>query len=193
MDHGFSCEDIARQSCQMVPRWRYFCVLYFQRVVCSTFHTCMLNSHWGHTMCVSIVDSQSAMTEIRWGRKGKKKKQDETRIWKKKPQDGNIMSASVTQGDHNKSNFIRWEVVQLQLRMLKMTYCWKWLLNFSRFSSYILNLTWTNLWPSGGNYHTFLFKNYSVYKNIEIGSFLLNYSGNNSVVSLLGRIAVLHT
>ena len=43
-----SCENTARQSCAMVPRWRFlaiFCVLYFQRAACSTFQTCILNSH----------------------------------------------------------------------------------------------------------------------------------------------------
>jgi len=43
-----SCEDIARQSCAMVPRWRFlatFCVLCFQRAACSRFQTCILNSH----------------------------------------------------------------------------------------------------------------------------------------------------
>ena len=42
------CEDIARQSCAMVPRWRFwrlFCVLYLQRAACSRFQTCILNSH----------------------------------------------------------------------------------------------------------------------------------------------------
>ena len=42
------CEDIARQTCAMVPRWRFlatFCVLYLQRAACSTFQTCILNSH----------------------------------------------------------------------------------------------------------------------------------------------------
>ena len=42
------CEDIARQTCAIVPRWRFlrhFCVLYFQRAACSTFQTCILNSH----------------------------------------------------------------------------------------------------------------------------------------------------
>ena len=41
-DMCLSCEDIARQSCGMVPRWRLttFCVLYFQRATCSTFQTC---------------------------------------------------------------------------------------------------------------------------------------------------------
>ena len=43
-----SCKDTARQSCGMVRRWRFlrhFCVLYFQRAACSTFQTCILNSH----------------------------------------------------------------------------------------------------------------------------------------------------
>ena len=36
------------QICTMVPKWRFlatFCVLYFQRAACSTFQTCILNSH----------------------------------------------------------------------------------------------------------------------------------------------------
>ena len=48
VDTCLSCEDIARQSCAMMPRWRYlatFCVLCFQRAACSTFQTCTLNSH----------------------------------------------------------------------------------------------------------------------------------------------------
>ena len=40
-----SSEYIARQSCAMVPKWRFFCKLYFQRAACTTFHTCILNSH----------------------------------------------------------------------------------------------------------------------------------------------------
>ena len=47
VDICLSCEDIARQSCAMVPRWRFFCVLYFQRAACTTFQTWILNSHWG--------------------------------------------------------------------------------------------------------------------------------------------------
>ena len=45
VDTCFSSQGIARQSCAMVPKWRFFCVLYFQRAACSTFHTCILNSH----------------------------------------------------------------------------------------------------------------------------------------------------
>ena len=45
-----SCEDIARQSCGTVPRWRFLAtfwlpVLYLQPAACSTFQTCILNSH----------------------------------------------------------------------------------------------------------------------------------------------------
>ena len=48
VDTCLSCKDIARQSCAMVPRWRFlatFCVLYIQRAACSTFQTCILNLH----------------------------------------------------------------------------------------------------------------------------------------------------
>jgi len=45
VDTCLSSEDIARQSCAMVPKWRFFCVMYFQRATCSTFQTCLLNSH----------------------------------------------------------------------------------------------------------------------------------------------------
>jgi len=50
----------------------HFSVLHFQRAACSTFQTCILNSHYGHTMCASMVDIQSPTAEIR---RGKKKKQ----------------------------------------------------------------------------------------------------------------------
>ena len=69
-----------------------FCILHFQRAVCSTFQTCTLNSHQGHTMCRSIADIQSATTEIR---RGKKKLE-------RKKQDKNILSASAMQGGHIK-------------------------------------------------------------------------------------------
>jgi len=48
VDTCLSCEDIARQSCAMVRRWRFlhhFCVMYFQRAACIAFQTCILNSH----------------------------------------------------------------------------------------------------------------------------------------------------
>ena len=52
------------------------------------------------TLCGSMVDTQSATADIR--RRKKKER-------KKKPQDENIMSASATQGGHNKQ--IRWQEV----------------------------------------------------------------------------------
>ena len=79
VDTCLSCEDIARQSCVMVPRWWIFgdfCVLHFQRATCSTFQTCILNSHYRATpLCRSMVDIQSATTEIR---RGKKEEEEET-------------------------------------------------------------------------------------------------------------------
>jgi len=45
VDTCLSSEDIAQQSCAMVPKWRFFCALYFQQAACSTFQTCILNSH----------------------------------------------------------------------------------------------------------------------------------------------------
>jgi len=42
VDTYLSCEDTARQSWRFL---RHFCVLYFQRTACSTFQTCILNSH----------------------------------------------------------------------------------------------------------------------------------------------------
>jgi len=49
-----------------------FCVLYFQRAACGTFQTCILNSHYGHTMCRSMVDIQFPTAENRRGRKVEK-------------------------------------------------------------------------------------------------------------------------
>ena len=69
VDTCLSCEDMARQSCVMVPRWQFFCVLCFQLAVGSTFQTCILNSHKGHTMCGNMVDIQSTTAEIRPGKK----------------------------------------------------------------------------------------------------------------------------
>jgi len=76
VDTCLSCEDIARQSCAILSRWRLFgdflaifWVLHFQRAARSTFQTCILNSHYGHTMCRSMVDIQSAVAEIGRGKK----------------------------------------------------------------------------------------------------------------------------
>jgi len=42
-DTCLHCEDIARQSYGV--QMAIFCILYFQRAVCSTFQTCILNLH----------------------------------------------------------------------------------------------------------------------------------------------------
>ena len=83
VDTCLSCEDIARQSCAMVPRWRLFgdfwrlfCVLYLQRATCCAFQTCILNSHYGHTTCRSMADIQCAAAEIRRGKREEERKKD---------------------------------------------------------------------------------------------------------------------
>ena len=89
-----SCEDIALQSCAMVHRWRIlgdFLHSVFQQDTCSTFQTCILNSQSGHIMRGSIADIRFAMAENRWEKK-------------QKPQGLKRMSASATQGGHNKLN-----------------------------------------------------------------------------------------
>jgi len=50
-----------------------FSVLHFQRAACSTFQTCILNSHYGHTMRGSMADIQSPTTKIRRWKKERRK------------------------------------------------------------------------------------------------------------------------
>jgi len=53
VDMCLSCEDIVRQSCAMVPRWQIFW-RFFGSCISSELRaaqTCILNSHWGHTVC----------------------------------------------------------------------------------------------------------------------------------------------
>ena len=59
--------------------------IFVQRATCSTFHTCILNSHWGHTMCGSMVDIRSAAAEIR---RGKEEEERRTRNVGQCPRDG---------------------------------------------------------------------------------------------------------
>jgi len=97
VDTCLRCEDIARQCCAMVPRWRFlatFWVMHLQRAACSTFQTCILNSHYGHTMCQSMVDMQSAAAEIRRGKKIERRRRRRRR--RMKPQGKNIMAAAIT-------------------------------------------------------------------------------------------------
>jgi len=70
-----------------------FCVLYFQRAACSTFQTCILNSHACHIMCGSMVDIQSATADLRRGIKKDRRRRNH--------KDENIMAASTTQGGHS--------------------------------------------------------------------------------------------
>jgi len=70
VDRCLSCEDIARQICVIVPRWRFFAS--FLRPVFTAScvqHISDLHSKFalGHTMCGSMVDIQSAAAEIRRG------------------------------------------------------------------------------------------------------------------------------
>ena len=96
VDTCLSCEDIAQQSCAMVRRWR--CFASFLRPVFPASrvqHISDLHSKFAlRPMCQSMVDIQSATAEIRRGIK----KEDR----RKKPHGKNIMSASATQGGHNK-------------------------------------------------------------------------------------------
>ena len=80
-----SSEDTARQSCAM--RWcpdgdffRDFWVLHFQRAARSTFQTCILNLHQGHTMRGSMVDIQSPTAEIRRGKKEERRRNHRMKI-----------------------------------------------------------------------------------------------------------------
>jgi len=65
-DMCLSCEDIARQSYAMLPRWRFlaiFCVLHFQRAACSTFQTCILNlASLGHPCKFQRVSRLGSVT-----------------------------------------------------------------------------------------------------------------------------------
>jgi len=67
VDMCLICEDIARQSCPMVPRWR--CLATFLGPAFAASRMQHLHSKFaqGHTMCRSVVDIQSGTAEIRRG------------------------------------------------------------------------------------------------------------------------------
>jgi len=70
----FRCEDMARQSCAMVPRWRFFGEFWGSAFPASRVqHVSDLHSKFAlgvdHTMCRSMVDIHSATAEIRRGKK----------------------------------------------------------------------------------------------------------------------------
>jgi len=69
VDIRLICEDMAQQSCSLVPRWRFFasCVSASRVQHISDMHSKF--ALWGHTMCGSMVDIQSPTAEIRRGKK----------------------------------------------------------------------------------------------------------------------------
>jgi len=81
VDTCLTCEDIARQSCGMVPRWRLFGD-FLPAVFSASRAQYVSDLHYKitlrpHHMCRSIVDIQYATAEIRRG-----KKIEETTGWK---------------------------------------------------------------------------------------------------------------
>ena len=83
VDRCLGCEDIARQSCAMVPRWRFLAT--FLRPVFSASRVPQVSDlHLKfalrpHHVCGSMVDIQSAAAEIRRG----KEEEEERRRTKK--------------------------------------------------------------------------------------------------------------
>jgi len=74
VDMSLSCEDIAQQSCAMMPRWRFFAS--FLRPVFSVSRVHQVSDMHSkfalrHTMCGSMVDIQSPTAEIRQRKKKK--------------------------------------------------------------------------------------------------------------------------
>ena len=62
IDTCFSCEDIARQNCGMVPRWRFFCII---------FASCISASHVQH---ISNMHSKFTLRPYHVWKKGKERK-----------------------------------------------------------------------------------------------------------------------
>ena len=71
--HLYSAGRPSRWALADISSWRLFCVVHFQQAACSTFQTCILNSHYGHTISASMADIHSATAEIRRGKKDRKK------------------------------------------------------------------------------------------------------------------------
>jgi len=68
--------NLSRNRCRNGDFLAIFCVLYFQRAMCSTFQTCILNSK--ATTFGSMVDIQPVTAEIGRGKKKKKERKIET-------------------------------------------------------------------------------------------------------------------
>ena len=95
VDICLSCKDSPTKlwdGAQMAIFGDIFFVPYFQRAACSTFQTCIQNSHLA-TPCVEVWQT-SSLRPLRLGEKKKKKEEETT--------GQNVMSASATQGGHNK-------------------------------------------------------------------------------------------
>jgi len=76
VDTCLSCDDIARQICATVPRWRIFGDFLGPAFPASRMkHISDLHSKFaqGHIMCISMVDTQSATAKIRRGKKERTK------------------------------------------------------------------------------------------------------------------------
>jgi len=72
VDTCFSCEDIARQTCAMVPRWRFLAT--FLRPVFSASHVKHVSDpHPKATPCVKVWQTSN----LRWLRLGEEKKEEE--------------------------------------------------------------------------------------------------------------------
>jgi len=72
VDTCLRCEDIARRSCAMVPRWR-FLATFLRPVFAASREQDISDLHskfaLGHAMRRSMVDIQSVAAEIRRGKK----------------------------------------------------------------------------------------------------------------------------
>jgi len=95
VDTCLSCEDIARHSCGMVPRWRFLATFLGPAFAASRVqHLLDLHSKFAlgpHHVSKYMVDIQPAASEIR---RGKKKNIEEDR--RMKPQGKNIMACPIT-------------------------------------------------------------------------------------------------
>jgi len=77
------CDDSLSNLCggvQIAIFWRNFCLLYFQRAACSIIQSWMINSHYGHIMCGSMVDIQSPTAESRRGKKERKEERKKEQV-----------------------------------------------------------------------------------------------------------------
>jgi len=75
VDTCLSCEDTARQSCAMVPKWRFFASCIFQRAACMQ-HISDMHSKFAlrpHHMWKYMVDIQSPTAEIWRGKEEERK------------------------------------------------------------------------------------------------------------------------